>query len=85
MAIVTIQYWAAARDAAGVATELVDAATLPEALDVVAARHADGRLAAMLRTCSFLVDGAPAARGAAPAVPLADGARIEVLPQYAGG
>jgi molybdopterin synthase sulfur carrier subunit len=85
MAKVTIQYWAAARDAAGVATEVVDAETLPEALDVIVARRADGRLRSVLPTCSFLVDGMPAARDAAPAVALADGARVEVLPQFAGG
>ncbi|MBV9094093.1 MAG: MoaD/ThiS family protein [Streptosporangiaceae bacterium] len=85
MAKVTIQYWAAARDAAGVSTEPVEAGTLAEALEAIVARRQDGRLRSVLATCSFLVDGAPAARAAAAAVPLADGARIEVLPQFAGG
>ena len=39
MATVTIQYWAAAREAAGVELESVDAGTLAEALDVVLARR----------------------------------------------
>ena len=86
MAKVTIQYWAAARQAAGVAEESVEAATLAEALDVVVARRGDdGRLRSVLARSSFLVDGAPAGRGVAAEVVLADAARIEVLPQFAGG
>ena len=61
MAKVTIQYWAAARDAAGVAAESVDAQTLAEALEeIVARRGDDGRLRSVLLTSSFLVDGAAA-------------------------
>ena len=37
MATVTIQYWAAAREAAGVELESVEASTLAEALDLDAA------------------------------------------------
>ena len=86
MAKVTIQYWAAAREAAGVELESVEAGTLAEALDAIVARRGDdGRLRAVLDACSFLVDGAAASRGAAPDVPLADAAVIEVLPQFAGG
>jgi molybdopterin converting factor small subunit len=86
MARVTIQYWAAARDAAGVAVESVEAATLAEALDVVVARRGDdGRLRSVLATSSFLVDGNPAARRTATDLVLPDAARIEVLPQFAGG
>ena len=42
MAKVTIQYWAAAREAAGLELESVEAGTLAEALDVVVARRGDG-------------------------------------------
>src|SRR5271155_311358 len=49
MAKVTIQYWAAAKEAAGLASESVEAETLAEALDVIVARRAeDGRLRAIL-------------------------------------
>ena len=49
MTRVTIQYWAAARDAAGVAVESVEATTLAEALDVILARRGDdGRLRSVL-------------------------------------
>jgi molybdopterin synthase sulfur carrier subunit len=55
MAKVTIQYWAAARAAAGVEAESVDAGTLAEALEVIVARRgADGRLRSVLATSSFL-------------------------------
>jgi sulfur-carrier protein len=86
MAKVTIQYWAAARDAAGVAAESVDAQTLAEALEeIVARRGHDGRLRSVLSTSSFLVDGAAAGRRMAADVVLRDAAVIEVLPQFAGG
>jgi sulfur-carrier protein len=86
MAKVTMQYWAAAKDAAGVATESVEAGTLAEALDVIVARRGgDGRLRSVLATSSFLVDGAPASRLTAGGLVLQDAARIEVLPQFAGG
>jgi sulfur-carrier protein len=86
MAKVTIQYWAAARQAAGVAEESVEAATLAEALaEIVARRGDDGRLRSVLATSSFLVDGTPAGRQMAAELVLRDAARIEVLPQFAGG
>ena len=86
MAKVTIQYWAAAREAAGVAAESVDAQTLAEALDLVVARRGpDDRLRSVLAISSFLVDGAPAGRRVPADLVLADAARIEVLPPFAGG
>ena len=86
MAKVTIQYWAAAKEAAGVAAEPVEAGTLAEALDVVVARRGDdGRLRSVLAVSSFLVDGAPAGRRVAADLVLPEAARIEVLPPFAGG
>ncbi len=86
MAKVTIQYWAAARDAAGVAAESVEAGTLAEALDVIVGRRGDdARLRSVLAGSSFLVDGASAGRGVAADLVLRDSAVIEVLPQFAGG
>ena len=86
MAKVTIQYWAAARDAAGLAAESVEAETLAEALEVIVGRRGDdARLRSVLAGSSFLVDGASAARGAAADLVLQDSAVIEVLPQFAGG
>ena len=86
MARVTIQYWAAAKQAAGVSEESVDAGTLAEALEeIVTRRGDDGRLRSVLATSSFLVDGAPAGRQVAADLVLPEAARIEVLPQFAGG
>jgi sulfur-carrier protein len=86
MAKVTIQYWAAAKEAAGVDLESVEASTLAEALEkIVARRGDDGRLRSVLAASSFLVDGASASRSMAADLVLKDAAVIEVLPQFAGG
>jgi sulfur-carrier protein len=101
MAIVTLRYWAAAKEAAGIAEEAVSAGTLAEAL---AAASGDGdaagsagrdqrderternaRLRAILVRSSFLVDGTPVGTRAPEAVPLGDGSVVEVLPPFAGG
>jgi len=83
---VTIRYWAAAREAAGVDEEPVEAETLAEALEVIAARRGDGtRLRAVLARSSFLVDGASAGHRIAADLVLQDAAVVEVLPQFAGG
>jgi molybdopterin synthase sulfur carrier subunit len=86
MATVTIRYWAAAKDAAGVAEDTVEAATLAEALDAILTRRGtDGRLGSVLARSSFLVDGAPAGRRVPADLELHDSAVVEVLPQFAGG
>jgi sulfur-carrier protein len=93
MAIVTMRYWAAAKEAAGVAEETVTADTLAAALAFVdgqrranpAAAAGSTALSAVLARSSFLVDGHPVGRRAAESVILADGAVIEVLPPFAGG
>jgi len=80
--MVTVRYWAAAKHAAGVAEEKLDAATLAEALaEAVARRPAATEFRAVLARSAFLVDGEQAAE----AVALAEGAVIEVLPPFAGG
>jgi sulfur-carrier protein len=86
MTDVTIRYWAAAKAAAGVAEESLDADTLAAALSAALARRgADPRLRAVLARSSFLVDGSAVSVRAAEDVPLPDGATIEVLPPFAGG
>jgi sulfur-carrier protein len=86
MSKVTIRYWAAAKAAADVPEESVEAATLAEALAVaVASRAPDDRLRAVLARSSFLVDATPVGRAAPESVVLADGAVVEVLPPFAGG
>jgi molybdopterin converting factor small subunit len=83
---VTIRYWAAAKEAAGVAEESVEAVTLRDALNaVVASRKPDGRLEAVMARSSFLVNADPVGRAARESITLDEGAVIEVLPPFAGG
>ena len=88
MAMITIRYWAAAKEAAGVAAESCEASTLAEALATVLARRDAGageRLRAVLTRSSFLVDGSPAGVRRHEDIGLAGSAVIEVLPPFAGG
>ena len=86
MVKVTIRYWAAAKDAAGVAEESLEAVTLRDVLNtVVASRKPDGRLAAVLARSSFLVNADPVGKADKGSVVLGEGAVIEVLPPFAGG
>ena len=67
MAIVTVRYWAAAKQAAGVAEETLAAGTLAEALAAVrgAPTRPHPRSRRVLARSSFLIDGSggrPAAR-----------------------
>jgi molybdopterin converting factor small subunit len=83
---VTIRYWAAAKEAAGVAEESVEAVTLRDALNAaVAARGPDKRLEVVIARSSFLVNADPVGRAARESVVLDEGAVIEVLPPFAGG
>ncbi|CAO5176689.1 sulfur-carrier protein [Frankia sp. AiPs1] len=82
--LVTVRYWAAARAAAGTTEETLDAATLAELRETIAARHG-ATLARLLERCSYLVDEQPAGRRDPAALALAPGAVIEVLPPFAGG
>ena len=89
MAKVTMRYWAAAKDAAGVAEQELTADTLATALSaavsMAGAAPGPAGLGAVLERSSFLIDGAPVGRRAAASVLLRDGNVIEVLPPFAGG
>lgn len=79
-----VRYFAAARAAAGVDEEHVDAATVAQALAAVRERH-DARFAEVLACCSLLLDGDPVGRRDPGAVPTGPEAVLEVLPPFAGG
>ena len=83
--IVALRMFAAAREAAGRASdtcELPDGATLDDALAVATARYG-APFAEVLAVSGVWVDGdEPAAGGATP---LADGVEIAVLPPVSGG
>lgn len=86
MANVTIRYWAAAKDAAGMPEESLEAASLADALHAAVARREPGtRLREIFARSSFLVNAAPVGRAARETYTLDDGAVIEVLPPFAGG
>ena len=85
MGMVTLRYWAAAKDAAGVAEQVVAADNLAAALAQAGSAVVRARLAPVLERSSFLVNGTQVSRRAAETVPLPDGAVIEVLPPFAGG
>jgi molybdopterin synthase sulfur carrier subunit len=84
--LVTLRYWAAAKQAAGTAEESFVAGSLAALL--VAAVHAhpdDGVFARVLQRCSFLVDGGPVGTRTHAEVELPAGAVVEALPPFAGG
>ena len=86
MVMVTVRYWAAAKQAAGVAEEVLTAATLAEMLAAVRARHpAAPALEGVLARSSFLIDGEQAGNRPPERVILREGAVVEVLPPFAGG
>ncbi|SEP58526.1 ubiquitin family protein [Microlunatus flavus] len=84
MPLVTMNFWAGARAAAGTATEAVEAGSVAEALALVLEQHADARFTRVVRASSLLVDGVSAS-GEALGRPLAGATTIEVLPPFAGG
>ena len=84
MALVTFNFWAGAKAAAGTAVESVEAGSVQEALDVVLTRHDDGRFTRVIRASSLLVDGVSAS-AAALQRPLEGPTVVEVLPPFAGG
>ena len=86
MAMVTVRYWAAAKQAAGVAEEVLTAGTLAELLTAVRARHpAAPALEGVLTRSSFLIDGEQAGNRPPASVTLREGAVVEILPPFAGG
>lgn len=76
----TVLFFAAARQAAGVAKEQVEASTLAEVLDMACRRHGEA-FAAVLEGCRVWVNGEPATE---PTV-LNDGDEVAVLPPVSGG
>ena len=76
---VTVRYWAAARAATGVASDVVRGSTVDEVVTAAIAMHPDLRPVAAVAT--FLLDGS----AVAPERPVPAGATVEVLPPFAGG
>jgi molybdopterin synthase sulfur carrier subunit len=79
-----LRYWAAAKEAAGTATDEVTAGTLAEALSVARERHEE-RFTTVLERCAFVVDGDPVGVRDHAAVPVRPDSQVDVLPPFAGG
>jgi molybdopterin synthase sulfur carrier subunit len=82
--VVTMNFWAGARAAAGTASESVEAGSVEEALDAVLGRHDDPRFTRVVRASSLLVDGVAASADSVRR-PLEEATVVEVLPPFAGG
>jgi len=81
VAAVLIRYWAAARAAAGVESEIIDAPDVAQALNL-AIGAGRGELARVVERSSLLLDGVVVHDRTEP---LLDGQTLEVLPPFAGG
>jgi molybdopterin converting factor small subunit len=79
-----VRYWAAAKEAAGVAEEQVAAGTLAEALTAARALHGD-RFTTVLGRCTFVVDGDPVGGRDHTRVVVQEQSLVDVLPPFAGG
>jgi sulfur-carrier protein len=79
-----IRYWAAAKEAAGVAGDTLPGATLAEVLLLARAKHED-RFTTVLSRCSFVVDGDPVGGRDHAAVAVRPDSLVDVLPPFAGG
>ena len=85
---ITVRYWAAARSAAGVATDQLEApgpVTLGEVVRRAGELHPDTRLPAVLAVCSVLVGDQPVSSSEPREVVVPPGATVEFLPPFAGG
>ena len=84
MASIRIRYWAAARTAAGVAEEDIDAANCAAALEqAIAGRDDPAPLRQVVAASSFLVAGVRRDRAALETI--VGPTELEVLPPFAGG
>ena len=85
---IEVHYWAAARAAAGVASDAlaVDGPiTLAEVVDRAVALHPGTRLPDVLKVCSTLVGDRPVSSDDPGRVVVEPGESVEFLPPFAGG
>jgi molybdopterin converting factor small subunit len=86
---ITLRYWAAARAAAGVESDVLRVEgplTVASAREHALALHPDSEeLPRVLAVCSVLVDDQPVGRDDPGRVVVPVGAHVEFLPPFAGG
>ena len=84
VAMPVLRYFAAVRAAASIGEEVVEAATLADALSSARGRH-DARFSQVLEVCSFLVDEAPVGTRDHATIELTADSIVDCLPPFAGG
>jgi len=85
---ITLRYWAAAKAAAGTASDRVAAEspmTVSELLGRAVALHGGTRLADVLGVCAVLVDDRPVSSEDPGQVQVQPGQTVQFLPPFAGG
>jgi sulfur-carrier protein len=81
---VSLHYWAAARAAAGVADEEIEARSVAEALQSACDERSDPHFDMVIKASSVLIDGLTAHQEDLERL-LTAPVRVEVLPPFAGG
>jgi molybdopterin synthase sulfur carrier subunit len=86
---VTLRYWASARAAAGVDSDVIDVTGLTSLADLLARAgtlHQDSaRFSVVLGTCAVMVGDRPVTSEDPTNVQVPPGATVEFLPPFAGG
>jgi molybdopterin synthase sulfur carrier subunit len=75
-----VRLFASAREAAGTAADVIDAATVAELLAAARSRYGEG-FAAVVARCRVWVNGEPAS----PETPITAGDEVAILPPVSGG
>jgi molybdopterin synthase sulfur carrier subunit len=86
--VIRVRYWAAAKAAAGTASDdvpVTGSITLAELRAAAAALHPGTRLAEVLAACSTLVGDQPVGRADPASYVVEAGSHVEFLPPFAGG
>lgn len=85
---IEVRYWAAAKAAAGTATDQIEAdgpLSLAEVVRRAAALHAGTRLPDVLAVCSTMIGEQPVGSQDPNEVEVVPGSTVEFLPPFAGG
>ena len=86
--VIEVRYWAAAKSAAGTASDQIETdgpLTLAEVVRRAAELHPGTRLPDVLAICSTLIGDRPVGSQDPTAVEVAPGSTVEFLPPFAGG
>ncbi|MGH3349327.1 MAG: MoaD/ThiS family protein [Nocardioides sp.] len=86
--VIEVRYWAAAKSAAGTASDLIEVdgpLTLADVVRRAADLHAGTRLPEVLAVCSTMIGDRPVGSQDPAAVEVQPGSTVEFLPPFAGG